>query len=102
MSCLLDMRAVSSRNASTVQQFTAQDGTSKISFNIVSLGCIRNILKNNKKSFFARSGFKKMAENYHFSVRGFSTNNCQKSSEKNYDDFMKQMRTLEWELIFLH
>ena len=34
-------------------------------------GCVRVILKNNKKSFFARSGLKKMAENHHFSVRVF-------------------------------
>ena len=32
-------------------------------------GCVRVILKNNKKSLFARSGLKKMAENHHFSVR---------------------------------
>ena len=34
-------------------------------------GCGRVILKNNKKSLFARSGLKKMAENHHFSVRVF-------------------------------
>ena len=32
-------------------------------------GCVRVILKIQKKSLFARSGLKKMAENHHFSVR---------------------------------
>ena len=34
-------------------------------------GCVRVMLKNHKKSLFARSGLKKMAENHHFSVRVF-------------------------------
>ena len=34
-------------------------------------GCVRVMLKNHKKSLFARSGLKKMAENRHFSVRVF-------------------------------
>ena len=34
-------------------------------------GCVRVILKNNKKSLFERSGFKKIAENHHFSVQVF-------------------------------
>ena len=50
------------------------------------IGCVRVILKNHKKSLFARSGLKKMAENHHFSVR-VQTNNYQKSSEKYCDDF---------------
>ena len=38
-------------------------------YNYRVISCIRVILKNNKKSFFARSGLREMAENHHFAVR---------------------------------
>ena len=51
-------------------------------FNVLFLqfGCARVILKNNKKSFFARLGFTKISENHYFSF-GFSTDNTDSKNE---------------------
>ena len=41
-------------------------GTKSFRSSFALQGCVRVTLKNQKKSLFARSGFKKMAENHHW------------------------------------